>query len=327
MVASTMWAVQVRGYGGVQELQLAQIPVPEPQPGEVLVRVYAAGVLPADVKQRQGFFRALRPANFPYTPGSAMAGVVAAVGPGVTTFRRGQAILGRSTGGTYAEYAVTAAEPPALTPTTFSILTPKPETLHFAAAATISAGATTAWTALFDDAVLHAEQRVLIQGAAGGVGAFAVQFARWKGAEVIGTSSAANVEFVRSLGATTVVDYTATPFEQVAQGVDVVLDTVGGETLRRSMGVVRRGGTLISLVEEPSRDVAAQRGIHATMNATLPTREHLLAITQMIAAGDVRTTVGQTFPLREVRQAQALVEMGHGRGRVVLEIANEAHGE
>jgi NADPH:quinone reductase-like Zn-dependent oxidoreductase len=323
MSQPTMCAIRVHEYGGSEQLKLEHVQRPEPAPGEVLIRVHAAGVLPAEWKARQGLFHAFRPAVFPYIPGSAVAGVVAAVGPGVTAFQAGQAVFGRSVQGTYAEYTATAVEPPALTPQIFSLLALKPESLSFDMAATISGGATTAWQALFADGGLQAGQRVLVHGAAGGVGAFAVQFARWKGAHVIGTASRANLEFVRSLGAEIAIDYAATPFEQVAQDVDLVLDTIGGETLRRSLAVVKPGGTLVSLVEQPSQQRAQERGIRAMNNAALPTSQHLSIIAQLIEAGEVRPTIERVFALHETPQAHELSQTGHGRGRIVLHIADD----
>lgn len=316
-----MQAIRVYQYGGPEQLKLEQIPCPEPQVGEVLIHVHAAGVLPAEWKLRQGFFQALRPVSFPYIPGSAIAGVVEEIGPNVTTFEIGQAVFGRSTNGAYAEYTTTAVASPALGSETFSLLSAKPETLSFDEAATISGGATIAWTALFEDGALQAGQRVLIHGAAGGVGSFAVQFARWKGAQVIGTTSKANLDFVGSLGAETVIDYTSTPFEQVVHDVDLVLDTIGGETLRRSMQVVKRGGTLISLLEEPSPVLAQQYGIQARKNAVAPTSSLLHTIAQLIGEGQVKPTIARTFSLREARLAHELSQSGHGRGRIVLHIA------
>lgn len=315
-------AIRVHQYGGPEQLKLEQIPCPEPQAGEVLIRVHAAGVLPAEWKVRQGLFKNFVPASFPYIPGSAMAGVVEEVGPGVTTFQKGQAVFGRSTNGAYAEYTTTAVDPPALGPMTFSLLALKPETLSFDEAATISGGATIAWTALFEDGALQAGQRVLIHGAAGGVGSFAVQFARWKGAQVIGTTSKANMDFVRSLGAETVIDYTSTPFEQMVHDVDLVLDTIGGETLQRSMQVIKHGGTLVSLLEQPSPDLAQKYGIRAKKNAALPTNSLLRTIAQLIDEGRLKVTITQTFPLREASLAHELSQTGHGRGRIVLRIAD-----
>jgi NADPH:quinone reductase-like Zn-dependent oxidoreductase len=314
-------AIRVHQYGGPEQLKLEQIPCPEPQAGEVLIRVHSVGVLPAEWKLRQGFFQAVRPAIFPYIPGSAMAGIVEEIGPDVTTFKIGQAVFGRSTNGAYAEYTTTAVALPALGPETFSLLAEKPETLSFDEAATISGGATIAWTALFEDGALQAGQRVLIHGAAGGVGSFAVQFARWKGAQVIGTTSKANMDFVRSLGAETVIDYTSTSFEQMVHDVDLVLDTIGGETLQRSMQVIKRGGILVSLLEHPFPELAQKYGIHAKKNAALPTSSLLRTIAQLIDEGHLKVTIMQTFPLHEASRAHELSQTGHGRGRIVLHIA------
>jgi NADPH:quinone reductase-like Zn-dependent oxidoreductase len=322
MIKQTMQAIRVHQYGEPEQLKLEQLPRPEPQAGEVLIRVHAAGVLPADWKTRQGFFKDVFPVSFPYIPGSAVAGVVEEIGPGVTTFQQGQAVFGRTTNGAYAEYTTTAVEPPALTPKTFSLLALKPDTLSFDEAATISGGATIAWTALFEDGALQAGQRVLIHGAAGGVGLYAVQFARWKEAQVIGTASTANLDFVRSLGAETIIDYTTTPFEQIVPEVDLVLDTIGGETLQRSMEVVKRGGTLVSLLEQPAQKKAQERDIRALNNAVLPTYEHLRTIAQLIAEGQIKAIAGKTFPLPEAPQAHELSQSGHGRGRIVLHIGD-----
>lgn len=315
-----MAAIQVHQYGGPEQLRLEQVARPEPQVGEVLIRVHAAGVLPAEWKVRQGFFRAFRPSTFPYIPGSAVAGVVEALGPGVTTFQVGQRVLGRSVNGVYAEYTTTAVAPPALGANTFSLLAEIPEGLSFEEAATVSGGATTAWAALFHDAALQASQRVLIHGGAGGVGSYAVQFARWKGARVIATASAANLDFVRSLGAETVIDYATTAFEQVARDMDVVLDTIGGETLRRSPQTLKRGGVLVSLLENSPDELAAQYGVRAMKNTVAPTNDDLRAIGRLLASGHIKATIGQVFPLREAARAQELSQGGHGRGRIVLRI-------
>ncbi len=320
MTKPTMQAIRVHQYGGPEQLHLEQIPCPEPHAGEVLIRVHAAGVLPAEWKTRQGFFKDVFPVSFPYIPGSAVAGVVEEIGPGVRGFQKGQAVFGRTTSGAYAEYTTTAVEPPALTPKTFSLLARKPAGLSFDEAATISGGATIAWTALFEDGALQAGQRVLIHGAAGGVGVYAVQFARWKGAQVIGTASTANVEFVHALGAEMVIDYTTTPFEQLVYDVDLVLDTIGGATLQRSLDVVKPGGTLVSLLEQPSQEQAQERDIRALKNVVTPTNEHLQTIAQLIVEGQVRAIVGKTFPLQAARQAHELSQSGHGRGRIVLQM-------
>ena len=311
MSKQVMQAIRVHQYGGPEELKLEQIPCPEPQMGEVQVRVYAAGVLPIEWKIRQGAFHAFNPASFPYIPGSAFAGMIEEVGSLVTTFQEGQAVFGRSNKGTYAEYTTVSVETIAL----------KPVSLSFDEAATISGGATTAWEALFDRGELQAGQRVLILGAAGGVGSFAVQLARWKGAQVIGSAGTANVDFVRSLGAETVVDYTTTAVEQVVHDVDLVVDTVGGQTLESAWQVIRRGGTLVSTAGMPSQEKARELGIRALFfTGGRPSGERLQAIAQLINEGQVKVTLSRIFSLREASLAHELSQSGHGRGRIVLHI-------
>ncbi len=312
MSTQTMQAILVHNYGGPEQLKLEEVQRPELQAGEVLIHVHAAGVNPADWKIRQGLLKDFLPMQFPYTPGLDLAGVVEEVGPGVTAFQKGQAVFGQSTKGTYAEYTTASGETLAL----------KPKTLNFDEAAAIPVGATTAWQALFDHGELQAGQRVLIQGAAGGVGSFAVQFARWKGAHVIGTASTSNVDLVRSLGAETVVDYTSTPVEQVVHDVDLVLDTVGAQTLESSLQVVKRGGTLVTIAGQPSEEKVKERGVRVALFSARVSSKLLQTFAQLIDEGQVKVAIGRVFPLRDARQAHELSESGHGRGRIVLHIAD-----
>ena len=312
MSTPTMRTIHIHSYGGPEQLKLEEKPRPAPSSGEVLVRVYAAGVNPIDWKIRQGLMKNFQPVTFPFTPGIELAGVVAAIGPGVTAFEIGQAVLGQVAAGAYAEYVPVPVEALAL----------KPETLSFIEAAAFPVGATTAWRTLFDNGGLTPGQRVLIQGAAGGVGLFAVQLAKWKGAQVIGTASTANLEFVRSLGADTVVDYTTTPVESVVQDVDLVLDGVGAATLSSSLAALRHGGTLISIAGLPSAEQAQARGVHAMMSrgqASVP----LETLTRLVDEGHLKVPAGKTFPLSEVQQAHEYSQSGHGRGRIVLRVVEE----
>lgn len=312
MSTQTMQAILVHNYGGPEQLKLEEVQRPEPQAGEVLVRVHAAGVNPADWKIRQGGMKDFLPMQFPYIPGFDLAGVVEEVGPGVTAFQKGQAVFGQSTKGAYAEYTTVSGETLAL----------KPKTLNYDEAAAIPVGATTAWQALFDHGGLQAGQRVLIQGAAGGVGSFAVQFARWKGAHVIGTTSTAHVDFVRSLGAETVVDYTSTPVEQAVHDVDLVLDTVGGKTLESSLQAVKRGGTLVTIAGQPPEEKVKERGVRVASFSARVSSELLQTFARLIDEGQVKVAIARVFPLRDARQAHELSESGHGRGRIVLHIAD-----
>lgn len=326
---ATMQAIQVHHYGGPEVLQVETVPRPEPTADEILVRIHAAGVLPMETAVRGGAFPGALPKAFPYTPGTAFAGVVEKVGSNVTAFKVGDAICGRSPQGSYAEYATINTNPPPVAPdaprylqsAAIIPLAHKPESISFDEAASLSGGATTAWTSIFEDGNVQAGQRVLIHGAAGGVGLFAVQFARWKGAEVIGTASGANVDYVRSLGAEAV-DYQTTRFEDVAGEVDFVLDTIGGDTLIRSMKIVKPGGMVVSVVEVPPADLAAAQGIRAINNQVFPASKHLQQIVELIDAGHVKPAVQQVFSLDEAPAAHALCETGHGRGRIILHIAD-----
>jgi len=286
----TINAIQVHAYGDADQLKHEQIAQPQPQEGEVLVRVHAAGVNPVDWKIRSGAMKAFMQATFPYVPGVDLAGVVEQVGPGVTTFQVGQEVFGQSARGrgSYTEYSVASANSLAL----------KPKTLSFDEAATIPVGATTAWQGLFDHGNLQAGQRVLILGGAGGVGLFAVQFARWKGAHVISTASTGNMDFVRSLGAETVIDYTKTRVEDEVHNVDLVFDTVGGKVLNTAWPTLKRGGTLITIAGQPDEDKAKELEIRTGRFSAQVSSELLGKFAQLIDEGQVKVTVSKMFPLR-----------------------------
>jgi len=311
MATQTMKAIQVYNYGNADQLKLEEIPLPEPEAGEVLVRVHAAGVNPVDWKLRAGWMKDFRPVTFPYVPGADVAGVVEKVGAGVTTFQPGQEVFGRSSKGSYAEYSIAPANTLAL----------KPKTLSFDEAATIAVGATTAWQGLFDHGNLQPDQHVLILGGAGGVGVFAVQFAHWKGAHVISTASTSNIDFVHSLGAETVIDYTLVLVEDAVQNVDLVFDTVGGPALAHSWTTLKRGGTLVSIAGQPDAEKAREFGVSATRFSSQTSSELLSSFAELIEKGQIKTVVGATFPLSEAGKAQDLSQGGHSRGRIILHIA------
>ena len=311
MATSFIKAIQVHDYGEVDQLKLEEIPQPQPGEGEVLVRVYAAGVNPVDWKLRSGMIKAFVPSTFPYVPGADLAGVVEQVGPGVTAFQPGQAVFGRGSKGTYAEYALAPA----------TALARKPESMSFEEAATIPVGATTAWQGLFDQGNLQAGQRVLILGGSGGVGIFAVQFARWKGAHVLSTTSTDNVEFVRSLGAEQVIDYTQPNALHSARDVDLVFDTVGGAALERALPTLKRGGTLVSIAGRLDEARARELGVRTANFSAQVNSDLLSTFARLIDEGQIKAVVGPTFPLNEADKAQDLSQKGHGRGRIILRIA------
>ena len=307
-----MQASRFHEYGPPDVLRLEEAPRPEPGEGQVLVRVRVAGVNPIDWKLRAGYLQAFMPVELPHIPGFDVAGTVEALGPGVTRFAVGDEVFGRGAA-TYAQYAVAPA----------TTLAHKPAAISFEQAATVPVGGVTAWAGLFEAARLEPGQRVLVHGGAGGVGSFVVQLAHWKGAHVIATASAANADFVRSLGADEVVDYAAVRFEDVVSDVDVVYDTVGGEVTGRSWGVLKPGGILVVIAGSPDPAAAEARGVRTSgTNAPAVTSPILQELARLAESGDLRPQVGPTFPLADAAGAHALSETGHGRGRVVLNVAS-----
>ena len=264
-----------------------------------------------DWKIRAGYLKDYMPTTFPYVPGADLAGVVEKVGPGVTTFQPGQEVFGRGSQGTYTEYAIAPAKMLAL----------KPKMMSFDQAATIPVGATTAWQGLFDHGNLQAGQRVLILGGAGGVGLYAVQFAHWKGAHVIATTSTSNVDFVRSLGAEAVIDYTKARVEDEVHDVDLVLDTVGGTALAGALPTLKRGGTLITIAGQPDEVKARELGVRTARFSAQVNSELLSTFAKLIDEGLIKTVVGETYSLSEAGKAHEISQSGHGRGRIILRVA------
>src|SRR5436190_1002753 len=245
----TMKAVHIHEQGGLEVLRYEDVPVPEPRTKEVLVRVHAAGVNPVDWKIREGDLGKIA---LPAIMGTDFSGEIEALGPEVAEFRVGEAVFGSvaDESGSYAEYALAPV----------SQIVEKPAAMDNIQAAATPVPAMTAWQALFDEAKLEAGQKVLIHAVAGGVGSFAVQFAKWKGAYVFGTASGSNAELARELGVDEFIDYRTQRFEDVVRDADAVFDTVGGETQERSWKVLKKGGVLVSIVQPPSEQSAAAHG-------------------------------------------------------------------
>jgi NADPH:quinone reductase-like Zn-dependent oxidoreductase len=304
-----MKAIQATEYGDASVLKLEQVERPEPGDSQVLIRLKAAGVNPADWKYRSGMYKERVPLNFPWTPGLEGAGVVEAVGDDVKTFRAGQEVYG-AIPASYAEYAL-ARE---------SDIQPIPSGLTFEEAASLPVGVLTAWGALIDTADVQAGQKVLVQGGAGGVGGYVVQLAHWKRAHVIATLSAANLDYVRSLGADEALDYQAAPFESALHDLDVVIDTVGGDLAQRSFKVLRPGGMYVTVAGMLPKDAGNQERIRAERGARA-TAGTLHEISKLVEARQIWPTVGKLFPLAEAQQAQELSQTGHGRGRIILRIS------
>ncbi len=310
MSNGTMKAVRFHEYGGLEKLVVEEVARPTPKPTEVLIRMKSAGVNPADWKFRAGYMKAFAPIPLPWTSGLDGAGIIEAVGAEVKGLRPGQAVFGIITG-SYAEYAVAGA----------GDVVPKPDHLSFDQAAAIPVGALTAWQAIVEDAQVRSGQRVLVLGAAGGVGLFGVQFARDRGARVTGTASAENLAYVRSIGAEEALDYRSPALAGKLVDFDVVFDTVGGETLEAAWKMVKRGGHLLSVAGMVDAKQGESLGINAKYTGRAATL-HLPRIAELLQAKKVAPRVGKLFPLSDARKAQELSQTGHGGGRIVLHIAD-----
>jgi NADPH:quinone reductase-like Zn-dependent oxidoreductase len=308
-------AIVVSEFGAPSVLKLADVPKPQPDRDQVLVRVKAAGVGPWDAWIREG--KSALPQPLPLIPGSDISGVVEGTGSAVSAFRPGDEIYGvtnkRFTNG-YAEYALAEVGMIAL----------KPRTLDHVQAASVPVVAVTAWQMLFEYANLSAGQLSLVHGAAGNVGAYAVQLAHQKGIRVVATASTNDAEYLRDLGADQVIDYRTMRFDDVVKDVDAVIDLVGGETADRSYGVLKPGGVLVSaVVFEPSQEKARQYGVRAVFMLVDVTTERLAKITDLLDRGALKTRVGSVLPLDQAQTAhQMLGGAPHEPGKIVLKVAD-----
>lgn len=301
-----MKAVMIRGYGSNEVVQIEEVERPRPGPDEVLLRVQAAGVNPIDWKIRDGAGERLGMV-LPIRLGGELVGTVEGLGDGVGSHAVGDTVFGMVHTGAFAEWAVAKAAD------TVTV----PSNLNVAQAAALPLAGTTAWQAMFGKADLSADQRIFITNGSGGVGSLAVQFAKARGAHVTAMASGRNRDFVLELGADAFVDYTAGPFEDAVRDMDVVFDTVGGDTFERGFGTLRRGGAMVTVVAFP-KDEGKRFGVSATRSFTTPSGADLAAIVALVEDGSVRPHVQEILPLAEVRQALALSQEGRSRGKIVL---------
>lgn len=315
-MTDTMNAATIDAFGPPDVLHVVSVPRPTVGAGEVLIRVYGAGINPVDCKTRAGGGVAGRLSGFPLILGWDVSGVVEALGPDADGVQVGDEVYGLvrfpQAGGAYAQY-LTAPD---------DHVAHKPAALSHREAAALPLTGLTAWQALFDVAKVQSGQRVLVHGAAGGVGHLVAQLAAWAGAAVIGTCSARNAEFARAAGCDEVIDYEAAPFEEQIAAVDAVIDCVGGELARRSLDVVRRGGVLVTLPTKVEYNGdASSRGIEATWMLVHPDRAQLSKLAELADQGVVRPHIEQSFALDEVAAAHARSETGRVRGKLVIDIA------
>ena len=298
-------------------MQFEDAPVPACGAGDMLVRVVAAGVNPIDWKMRSGALAAQIPKTFPITLGSDAAGTVTAMGGAVRGFEIGDEVFFYAEfarGGTYAEYVAVDA----------SQVAKKPRTASFAAAAALPIPGQAAWTALIETAKVERGQRVLIHGGAGALGTIAVQLAKEQGAHVVATASGDGMALVRSLGADEVIDYRTQRFEKMVDGIDIVLDTLGGATQEASWATMRPGGILVATAMPPSPERAAAAGVRAAFVFTPPRGTVLSQLAQRVDDGRLRIVVGQELALADATLAHRLGESGQARGKMVLHVAAPA---
>jgi NADPH:quinone reductase-like Zn-dependent oxidoreductase len=300
-----MQAVVMHETGDLDVLRYEEIDRPEPGDGEVLIKVHAASVNPADWKLRRGFMTKRLPAVLGYDVSGTVETSLA------DGFAEGDEVFGSSASGGYAEYSTASAR----------VIAKKPEGVSHEQAAAIPVAGLTAWQALFDRAALVSGQSALVAGAAGGVGHFAVQFAKVAGARVIGTGSARNRDFVLGLGADEYVDYTQQEVGEAVSGADIVFDTVGGDTTASLLPAVLEGGMLVTIAGAPPEAAARERGVRAELLVMSPKSEQLARIAELVAGGDVRVEIAEAMPLADVKRAHELSESGHVRGKLVLSVA------
>ncbi|ALL71794.1 NADPH:quinone reductase and related Zn-dependent oxidoreductase (plasmid) [Paraburkholderia caribensis MBA4] len=309
-VPDTMRAFRISRFGGPEQLELQRVTVPRPQRDEVLVRVLGSSVNPVDIKTREGHYPLIREDALPFTLGRDCAGVVAATGDDVAGWKPGQdvyAFIGQGQG-THAEYVVVNQ----------AALARKPSTLDHRLASAVPLAALTAWQGLFEHGMLEAGEKVLIHAGSGGVGHFAAQFAKLSGAKVWVTASGGGVDFVRSLGVDDVIDYKTQHFEDAVCDIDLVYDLVGGQTQERSWSVIRKGGRLVSTLNEPSQIKAGEHGAMALRYTARPDGKTLARIGELLDDGAVRVVVCGQYAFDEVPAALACVERGHVHGKIVV---------
>jgi NADPH:quinone reductase-like Zn-dependent oxidoreductase len=307
-----MKAIRIYEVGGPEVLKYEDVPIPKPGADEVLIKVHACGVNPIDWKIREG--HANFPISLPLIAGWDASGEIVETGKNVNNIKKGDEVYGLITNGSYAEYIVAKAD----------IISYKPISIDHYKAASVPVSGLAAWQALFDYGQLQHSQKVLIHAAAGGVGSYAVQFAKAKGATVIGTASKNDFDRLKMIGVDELIDYKNENFEEWVNDVDLVLDPIGGETQKRSLKVIKNGGRLITTVklenqEESKAKNIAVKGISVTSHPSRLANE-LQLIAALIDSGKVKINVDKIMPLQRAAEAQQLGETGNAKGKIVLKI-------
>ena len=293
-------------------MEYTDVPAPEINKDDVLIKVYATSINPVDWKVREGKMEGLK-LEFPFILGWDVSGVIEKVGADVTDFKPGDEVYGRpdiSRNGTYAEYVAVKANE----------IWFKPKSLDHKTAGAIPLAGLTAWQGIFDHGNLKAGQRILIHGASGGVGTFAVQFAKWKGAYVIGTASADNIQFLKELGADEVIDYKNEDFSKALKDVDVVFDTIGGETQAKSIEVIKPDGVIVSTIGIQNPDIWKAKHVEAIHYMAKSIPHELRQLADLFDEGKFKVVVAKVLPLKDVKEAHQLSQEGHTHGKIVINV-------
>lgn len=311
-----MRAVQINSYGGGEVVKFDREALkPAAPPGGVLVEVHAAGVNPVDWKIREGYLQQMAPLQFPATLGGDFSGVVMEVGEGVSDFQVGDEVYGQAVavGGGSGSFAEFAAAPAAS-------IAQKPKTVDHTQAAALPLAGVSVLQALTEHMALSRGHKILIHGGAGGIGTVAIQLAKHLGAYVVTTAAADEEQYVRELGADEVIDHQQQRFEDAVRECHAVFDTVGGETYTRSFSVLKRGGVIVSMVEQPLQELMEKFGVTAVGQFTRVTSERLDKLTKLVDQGVLNVRVDKVFPLDQAGEALAYVQAGRVKGKVVVRV-------
>jgi NADPH:quinone reductase-like Zn-dependent oxidoreductase len=310
-----MKRAQIRKYGGIEVVEVDEnAPQPPVSKGQILVEVYAAGVNPVDWKIREGYLRERAPLEFPATLGGDFSGLVAEVGEGVS-FKKGEEVYGyasilRGGSGSFAEFSSTDAKATG----------PKPKNISHVEAAALPLVGVSAWQALVDHMSLSRGQKILIHGGAGGIGQMAIQLAKHLGAYVATTVSSKDIPYVKERGANEAMDYKSRPFEELVQNFDAVFDTIGGDTYVRSFKALKKGGIIVSMLEQPRSELMEKYEVTAIGQFTQVNSERLSKLTELAEKGVIKVNVDKTFSLGQAGEALEYLQKGHPRGKVVLRV-------
>jgi len=312
-MTNTQKAVRIHSYGNASVLAYEDAPIPTVTGEDVLVKIHATSINPVDWKVREGYLKDFIPHKLPLILGWDLAGEIVAMGEQVKDWNVGDAVYSRpdiARDGTYAEYiAVRASE-----------LAHKPTSINWQQAAAVPLTALTAWQSLYEAANVKAGERVLVHAGSGGVGTFAIQLAKLRGAYVYTTASTRNVDLLKSLGADEVIDYTKSDFS-TQRDLDVVFDTLGGDVLDKSWQTLKRGGRLVSIISNPDVQTAEQHGVTPLFCFVQPSAAQLLELASLIDAGKIQVVIDSVFPLKDIAQAHEKSESGHSRGKIVIQVS------